>query len=61
MNAWASGEGSRQAGGLPGLYLLKSVIPLMAVLLLLQGLAQGARSILTIAGVSPINLPENPE
>jgi len=33
------GERSREAGGLPGLFLLKAVIPLMAVLLTVQGLA----------------------
>ena len=38
--SWSVFEGSREAGGLPGLFLLKSVIPLTAVLLLLQGLSQ---------------------
>lgn len=33
------GERSREAGGLPGLFLLKAVIPLMAVLLTIQGVA----------------------
>ena len=35
--AWAIQEGSREAGGLDGVYLLKTAIPVMAVLLLLQG------------------------
>ncbi len=43
-SSWALREGSREAGGLPGVYLLKSVIPLMALLLLLQGVAMGWRA-----------------
>jgi TRAP-type mannitol/chloroaromatic compound transport system permease small subunit len=42
--AWRIGEGSREAGGLPAVYLLKSLVPLGAALLLLQGLAQAARA-----------------
>jgi TRAP-type mannitol/chloroaromatic compound transport system permease small subunit len=38
-SAWRVHEGSSQAGGLPGVYLVKSVILIMPVLLLLQGLA----------------------
>lgn len=37
--SWALHEGSREAGGLDGVYLLKSLILLMAALLLVQGLA----------------------
>jgi TRAP-type mannitol/chloroaromatic compound transport system permease small subunit len=43
-SSWSLHEGSREAGGLPGVYLLKSVIPLMALLLLLQGVAMGWRA-----------------
>lgn len=39
LSSWRVAERSREAGGLPALYLLKAVIPLMAVLLALQGLA----------------------
>ena len=45
--SWAVHESSRQAGGLPGLFLLKSVIPLTALLLLLQGLSQALNGFLT--------------
>ena len=38
--AWQIDEASPEAGGLPALYLLKTVIPLTAVLLILQGVAQ---------------------
>ena len=44
-SSWDLREGSREAGGLPGVYLLKSVIPLMALLLLLQGVAMGLRAL----------------
>lgn len=37
--SWAVGESSREAGGLPGLFLLKTAIPIAAALLALQGLA----------------------
>ncbi|MCW9024194.1 MAG: TRAP transporter small permease subunit [Gammaproteobacteria bacterium] len=39
-DAWAVQEGSPEAGGLPGVYLLKSLLLFMPALLLLQGLAQ---------------------
>jgi TRAP-type mannitol/chloroaromatic compound transport system permease small subunit len=45
LSSWNVGERSREAGGLPALYLLKAVIPLMAGLLALQGLALALRSI----------------
>ena len=40
VSAWRILEGSSEVGGLPGVFLLKSLIPLMAVLLLLQGLSE---------------------
>ena len=48
--AWSIREGSREAGGLDGVFLLKTVIPVMAVLLLLQGCATLLRSVMTITG-----------
>ncbi|HWP94567.1 MAG TPA: TRAP transporter small permease subunit [Gammaproteobacteria bacterium] len=42
--AWRVREGSREAGGLPWLYLLKTVIPVAAVLLALQGCVQAWRA-----------------
>ena len=47
-SSWAVGEASREAGGLPALYLLKTVIPLSALLLSLQGLAQLIENILIL-------------
>lgn len=48
LASWSIREGSREAGGLAGLFLLKSLIPIMAIFLLVQGLAQAFKSILTI-------------
>lgn len=38
-NSWQHFEGSREAGGLPLVFILKSLIPLMGLLLLLQGIS----------------------
>ncbi len=48
--SWSLYEGSREAGGLPGVFLLKSVILIMAALLLLQGIAQILHAILILTG-----------
>jgi TRAP-type mannitol/chloroaromatic compound transport system permease small subunit len=45
VDSWQFLEGSREAGGLPGVYLVKSLIPLMALLLLLQGLVMLVRQV----------------
>jgi TRAP-type mannitol/chloroaromatic compound transport system permease small subunit len=50
MASWLKLEESREAGGLPGLFLLKTVILAFCVLLGLQGLALAGRSLLTLAG-----------
>ena len=43
--AWAIMEGSQETAGLPFVFLLKSVIPLFAGLMLLQGAAQAMRAV----------------
>ncbi len=48
--SWVLHEGSREAGGLDGVYLLKSLILAMAGLLVLQGLAMGIRALLQLTG-----------
>lgn len=48
--SWAIHEGSREAGGLPGVWLVKGVMLVMPVLLLLQGLAQAGRAWLRLQG-----------
>lgn len=47
-DSWAVLETSREAGGLPGVFLLKSVILIMATLMLLQGVANILSAIQTI-------------
>ncbi len=47
-SAWVIKEGSREAGGLPLVWLLKALIPLAAALLLLQGLSMGLRAAITL-------------
>jgi len=48
--SWAIREGSREAGGLPGVYLLKTIIPVMAGLMLLQGISLALRNFLVLIG-----------
>ena len=49
-NSWSIQEGSREAGGLDGVFLLKTAIPVMAVLLLLQGCSIVLHKLLLLAG-----------
>jgi TRAP-type mannitol/chloroaromatic compound transport system permease small subunit len=50
--AWAVREGSPEGSlGIPGVYLLKTVILVFAGLLGLQGIALGVRSLLILAGI----------
>ncbi|MFA7428774.1 MAG: TRAP transporter small permease subunit [Rhodospirillaceae bacterium] len=47
--SWRFMEGSRNIGGMPGLYIVKSFILVFAVVIFLQGLAMALRSILVLA------------
>ncbi len=49
--SWAIMETSPEPGGIPAVFLLKSLIPLMALNLLLQGLAEILRSTLVLVEV----------
>ena len=49
-DSWGVMESSREAGGLPGVYLLKSLILLMAGLLSLQATSQIIRALQKITG-----------
>jgi TRAP-type mannitol/chloroaromatic compound transport system permease small subunit len=51
--SWAILERSREASGLPLVFLLKTLIPLFALLLGLQGIAQALRAGLTLARGTP--------
>lgn len=43
--SWRVLEGSTEAGGLPLVFVLKTLIPVMAVLLLIQGVADAIRNV----------------
>lgn len=49
-NSWAVREVSPDPGGLPGRYLLKSMIPVGFVLLIIQGCSEVLKNIMVIAG-----------
>lgn len=48
QSSWVRLEMSREAGGLQGLFLFKTIIPAFCVLVALQGLALAGRSILVL-------------
>lgn len=50
-DSWKVLEGSKEAGGMPGVYLLKSLIPIFAILLLFQGLSLLRRSWQVVRGI----------
>ena len=49
-NSWSVMEGSPDPGGIPYRFVLKSAIPLGFVLITLQGISLGIKSLLTILG-----------
>lgn len=46
--AWSVRESSQEAGGIPAVFLLKTVILVMALLLVLQGISQALTSLLVV-------------
>lgn len=50
MNSWRVLEGSKETSGLPGIFLLKTVILVFVALVALQGLSLALRSILVLSG-----------
>ena len=46
--SWQVHEGSREAGGLPGVFLLKTLLLVMPLLLLVQALAGALRYLLLL-------------
>lgn len=49
-NSWAVMEGSPDPGGIPYRFILKACIPAGFILVLLQGISLGIKSLLTIVG-----------
>lgn len=59
-HSWQLLEGSRETGGIPAVFLLKTVIPLMAITLLLQGLSMAIHNLARITGAEAMpSAPEN--
>ncbi|WP_227370475.1 TRAP transporter small permease subunit [Halomonas sp. M20] len=52
--SWRILEGSPESGGLPGVFLLKTLIPVFAILMILQGLVEITRNLLIIRGHTPL-------
>lgn len=50
LNAWAIHETSVEPGGLPFVYLLKTLLPLMAINLAMQGFAELLRNAMVLMG-----------
>ncbi|MBB3190226.1 TRAP transporter small permease subunit [Halomonas cerina] len=48
--SWRIFEGSPESGGIPGVFLLKTLIPLFAGLMLLQALVEVAKNIMVLTG-----------
>ncbi len=46
--SWSIRETSAEPGGIPAVFLLKSLIPLMAILMILQAIAELLRNLLTL-------------
>jgi len=47
-------EGSRETGGLPGVFLLKTIIPVTAALLMLQGISMAIHNAARLRGAEPM-------
>lgn len=54
VTAWALQEGSREAGGLPGLFLLKTSIILLPILLILQGISVFIKNLITLLSATDV-------
>lgn len=50
VRSWAIMEGSRESSGLPLVFVLKTLIPVFAVMLILQGIAQAIRAAAVLSG-----------
>ncbi|WP_142850332.1 TRAP transporter small permease subunit [Telmatospirillum sp. J64-1] len=59
--SWQIMEGPLSVGGIPALYLLKSLLPAFAVLVLIQGVALALRSLAVMLGApAPQKAPQTP-
>lgn len=53
QESWRIAEGSTDSGGIGGVYLLKSLLPLMALSVSLQAIAELLRSLLVLMNITP--------
>jgi TRAP-type mannitol/chloroaromatic compound transport system permease small subunit len=60
LTSWRIGEGPLAVGGLPFVQWLKSLIPIMAILLGVQALAIGLRCIAVLGGAATTHFPGKP-
>lgn len=51
--SWKVLEGSRETSGIPGVFLLKTVILVFVVLMALQGISMAIRALLVLSGRAP--------
>ncbi|HSH48032.1 MAG TPA: TRAP transporter small permease subunit [Halomonas sp.] len=56
--SWRIFEGSPDSGGIPGVFLLKTLILLFAALMILQGAVEITRSLMTLCGRPPTLGPD---
>ena len=54
QESWRISEGSADSGGLGGVYLLKSLLPVMALSVSLQAIAELLRSLLVLMNITPV-------
>ena len=58
--SWSIHEGSREAGGIPGVFLLKTLLVVMPLLMLAQGLVWVLRNGLFLVGIEQALPPPTP-
>ena len=61
LSSWEIFEGSRETSGIQAVFLLKTAIPVFAVLIGLQGLSQIIHSIAVLKGDETLNEEQPPE
>ena len=59
MRSWRIMEASQEAGGIPGVFLLKSLILVFAFTMVLQGIAELARNLINLSLSKPTSEVEN--
>lgn len=60
-SSWSVLEGSRETSGIPGVFLLKTVIPIFAVIVILQGVSTVIRSVITLGSNDEMNTSTSTE